>query len=482
MFQKYKFLIALRYCLKQKDYVSAQKNYLKALYNGLTRHSKIEQELHKQFVISNRHNQSIKVAVACWDLSHNAAGRAVTLAELYEYAGFQQIHIVGCIIQNKKREKVIWEPLLSHRLPCRYFEIGNLEINKLLSKAVEFVIDNPFDVIHLSKPQITNIVLGFLYQLIWNTKVILDIDDEELAFINTKEDDLLQLYLNKITNYPQTIKDKFWTKVSVDLYHKFQAITVSNPALKEKYGGIIIPHVRNEKIFKPSIVLKMQSRLKFNIPCDAVVVLFFGTPKRHKGLLETAVVLSNMEHKNIQFVIIGDFPDVSLKKELQKISNVNYVFLPNQPYADIAKIVAMGDICILMQEQNNEIAKYQLPAKLIDALAMGLTIFLQKTPATENLIRSGYVYHVTENTLQQSLEYYLANRNLYKRYQQKQYLYFKKKFSMQVYCDKIHNLISGVGEQKENIEVVDFLIDIQNLNIRQFLKFCSDKIYDNTLF
>ncbi|MBS0015519.1 MAG: glycosyltransferase, partial [Arthrospira sp. SH-MAG29] len=40
--------------------------------------------------------------------------------------------------------------------------------------------------VHLSKPRIPNIVLGLLYKLVWGARVIVDIDDEELAFVKAE--------------------------------------------------------------------------------------------------------------------------------------------------------------------------------------------------------------------------------------------------------------------------------------------------------
>lgn len=412
------------------DLKKAHQDYLQYLYMGGRCDSYIQKVL-----LENMSNNVIpKIAVSSWDFSHNAVGRATTLFHLYQYAQYD-VGLIGCMIQNKKNHKQIWQPLNDSQIVCNFFEINQSNINELLPKAIEFVINNPYDIVHLSKPRITNIVLGILYRYIWGAKIILDIDDEELAFLKEKKANF---------EYSNDIKDDYWTDSSVSLYNIFDVITVSNPALQHKYGGTIIPHIRNEKLFYPNLELKIQNREKYGISQTDKVVLFFGTPKRHKGLLETAKVISQINNQDLLFLIVGDFPELELKEELLAINNVRYVFLPNQPYDQAKNIVAMGDMCVLMQDEHSEIAKYQLPAKLIDALAMGLMIFLQKTPATEHLISAPNVHFVSQDNLGECINYYLKQSNENQN-QATKYQYFLENFSAKSYSPIIDEIISDLN-------------------------------------
>lgn len=356
--------------------------------------------------------KALKVAVSGWDLSHNAAGRVLTLAEPYKRLG-HEVDVIGCIVGS--HDKHLWLPMQNLCIPAHYFYSTTTE--NIVQNAITFVKQHHYDVVHLSKPRIPNIVIGYLYKIIWGSKIIMDIDDEELAFhqldfVNKQQLlNLSNLIKEKINCLPHSLKNPFWTQVGVSLYDTFDSITVSNEVLQKKYGGIIIPHVRDENVFTPSTSLTKNMRQVFGIPNNRPIILFFGTPKRHKGLVETAKALQKIHNQKPLYVIVGDFTDHSLKKELLAISNVDYVFISDQSYEISHKIVAIGDICILMQDVSSPIAQYQLPAKLVDALAMGLKVFATGTPVLSSFILQGMVEEVTEKNLAQKLnKFIIENR------------------------------------------------------------------------
>ena len=470
-----------------KDNSYARIVYLLNLLNSRDRVAFIEKILISK--TSNTSFQITKLAVSGWELSHNAAGRAITLAELYKYIGYDT-DIIGCLISsNKKNRRYIWQPLQNNTMQLHYFDLYNNDIKSLLPKAIEFVIENPYKVVHLSKPRITNIVLGFLYRFIWGANVFLDIDDEELAF--TKEGcasslniDRDYLALMKEANLPTMIRDPYWTQVSVGLTKYFPYRTVSNPALANKYQGCIVPHIRDEHKFTSDLLMNRTYRKHYNIPKEAIVVLFFGTPKRHKGLISTAHALSAIDDPRIVFLIVGDFMDVSLKAELISITGVNYIFLPNQPYENAAEIVSLGDICVLMQDKDDAISQYQLPAKLIDALASGLKIFLQPTPATKEVSSYCHIEIVNETTLVAKLALYIReyDKHIDEIRRIEQYDYFLQNFSMA----SVSNLFSSFlkySELRVNeislSEQSEFICDIAGLNLIEFINYCILHIENN---
>lgn len=457
----YKLLKKCVRCLDSGLYIQAKQSYLLFLSYRGRRNSILESRIEH---LKQTYSNTLSVAVSGWDLSHNAAGRAVTLAELYQYAGFNNVTVIGAILQNKKKNKSIWAPIRGHQIPFSFFEVDLNNIDLLLHKAINFVINNPFDIVHLSKPRITNILLGVLYKYIWNSTVFMDIDDEELAFIGNRP-------LRKFSS--KEIKGPIWTELSLKYYDIFNGVTVSNPALQKKYGGTIIPHVRNEQIFKPSLSLKKQNRELYGIKDDDIVVLFFGTPKRHKGLLETAKAIAEVEHKNIIFMIVGDFDEQQLKNELIDIEGVNYLFLPNQPYDKIGDIVSVGDICILMQDKNSEIAKYQLPAKLIDALAMGVIVFLQQTEATSGFIDERYIRLVDRDSLSNVLKECISN-NLYLGIDNNIHEYFLHSFSMSAYHNVLIEFINKKNIKSMYNDEFEFLSEvIKTNNIEGILNKCK---------
>lgn len=315
-----------------------------------------------------------RVAVCGWELAHNAAGRVYTLAKLYET--FANVEIIGSIFPAYGKE--LWEPIRSTTLPVHTFLVE--DESRFLEQAIQLVAAHPFDIVHLSKPRIPNIFFGILYKLFWDAKVIMDIDDEELTFVDSDLSIRIDDYVEDKCTLPplKNLDGQEWTQIAVGLANEFDAVTVSNPTLQQRYGGEIIRHVRDERLFRPSPELKRKGRQKLGIPQGKKVVLFFGTPRQHKGLLEVAETIRSLNRNDLLFAIIGDFPDPALKVRLTEMTGVSYLFLGNQPFDNIPEVVSIGDFCVLLQDFHSPMAQFQVPAKLSDALGMGLVVLVSE--------------------------------------------------------------------------------------------------------
>jgi len=293
------------------------------------------------------------------------------------------VEIIGCIFPSFGSE--IWEPIRDSKIEKYTFIVD--DESKFIEQAIAVVAAHPYDIIHLSKPRAPNILFGILYKLLWGSKVVMDIDDEELAFVGAETPVSIDDYIQQHGKLPELndLAGKDWTRLAVGLAKEFDGLTVCNTALQQRYGGEIIRHARDENLFKLSPELKRQSRERFGIPQDAKVVMFFGTPREHKGLIETAEAIASLKDPDLIYCIVGSFSDGSLKQRLLEVKGCNYKFLPNQPISKVPGVLAIADRCVLLQDTNSNAAQFQTPAKLSDALAMGIPVLLTLTKATEDL-------------------------------------------------------------------------------------------------
>ncbi|MDD2608880.1 MAG: glycosyltransferase [Giesbergeria sp.] len=347
----------------------------------------------------------LRVAVCGWELAHNAAGRAYTLAMLYQR--FASTELIGNL--HTKRGQALWEPIRHTALPKHTILLDNWA--RFLDKAIDLVTLHPYDVVHLSKPRAPNIIYGLLYKLIWGAKVLVDVDDEELAFVRAQTPITIADYLEQHQQLPalDQLEAADWTRIAVGLAGQFDGVTVSNPALQARYGGEIVRHARDEALYQNSPALRQQGRAKHGVAKDKKVVLFFGTPKAHKGLLETAQAIASLARNDVLFVIVGNFLDAGFKQQLQAVAGVQYQFIGNQPFEAAPEIVAMADIVILLQQNDSPIATYQLPAKLGDALAMDVLVLATPTPAIVDACEAGAILPVLPGQLPQALGQVLDN-------------------------------------------------------------------------
>jgi len=348
-----------------------------------------------------------QVIVCGWDLGHNAAGRANTLAEIYRE--FTDVAIVGSIFARSSSE--IWEPMRDSSVPIYSFAVRP---DSFFAQALAMVAGHPADLVHLSKPRAPNILFGIFYKLLWGAQVILDIDDEELTFVNAGSSLTVSEFLKHQQTLPllDQINHKEWTRLAVVMAREFDAITVSNIALQQRYGGDIIGHARDPHILNPSTLLRTTSREKYGIHPTQKVVLFSGTPRRHKGLLEVAKAIQSLKRKDILYVIAGSFTDHLFKATLQGMTGVNYLFLENQPLSLLPRVLAIADCCVLLQDTNHPITAFQIPAKLSDALAMRVPVICSATPALEHVISAGAVIITTAENLAIQLAQTLDSNNI----------------------------------------------------------------------
>lgn len=371
---------------RQGDKSGAIRHYIQALVNspGLSRIISANLVMaRKKYRAERRTAGKPRVGVCGWELAHNAAGRVYTLAMLYQT--FADVEIIGSLFPSHGRE--VWEPIRGTPISKHTFVVEDEA--RFMDQAIQLVAAHPYDIVHLSKPRAPNIFFGILYKLIWDAKVLMDIDDEELAFVDADTPISADDYIQQHGKLPglKDLAGKDWTRLAVGMVNEFDGITVCNTPLQQRYGGEIIRHARDERLFNPSPELTRQSREKFGIPPDKKVVLFFGTPREHKGLIETAQAIAAQKRSDILFCVVGDFPDPAFRERLQEIRGCSFLFLPNQPFKAIPEVVSIADYCILMQDEKSTAAQFQTPAKLTDALAAGLVLIVSNVSALRDIIK-----------------------------------------------------------------------------------------------
>jgi GT2 family glycosyltransferase/glycosyltransferase involved in cell wall biosynthesis len=337
-----------------------------------------------------------QVVVAAAELSHNAAGRAFTLAQLYQHLG-HPVALLGSHFPQWGRE--LWPPIQTAvtkaQLPVHTFVAEHEP--RYVEQAFELVLQHPADLVHLSKPRLPAVVIGLLYKLLWGAAVLVDIDDEELCFVGEREpitlDGLKRLYHG--LPEPRELMGPLWTRLAVDLAQRFDGITTANGPLQQRYGGTLIPHARDPEQLRPATAAeKVVARQRFGVPLAARVVLFFGTPKRHKGLLPLAEAVAQLPQAlQPLLVVAGGFApeDAELQQHLEALLPAQrLVLLGHQPFEQAAQVLALADLVVLLSE--GEVAAFQSPAKLSDALAMGLPVLVSDAAPLRPLVEQGWVW------------------------------------------------------------------------------------------
>ena len=381
-----------------------------------------------------------RVAVFGWELSCNSAGRAETLANVYSV--FTQVELIGCHLYDER----LWEPIANTPLTHHSFFT---EEHGILEQVLDFVLAHPYDTVHLSKPRSTTVLAGALYKAIWGADVVMDVDDEELGFVGAESPADLTDYLTDSGLPRGPLDNQDWTRLAVGMVSDFDGVTVSNQPLQGRYGGHILPHARDPALFDVSSATRAQMRrdlrASIGIEQDHKVVLFFGTPRRHKGLLVTAKAIVELNRDDVHFVIVGTFCEPELLAELQAVPNLKLVNLMNQPISFTPAVLSIADCTLLMQERKNLVADFQSPAKVGDALAMNVPVIATLTGPLEPLAVAGAIWIADESNLTEKLALILGNGQDVARLRELGQAYFQDKLTLDAHVPYLTQLTCSPG-------------------------------------
>lgn len=352
------------------------------------------------FSKSDTGSQKPKIAVISWDLAHNPVGRAFLLADMAKQIG--DVELIGGIHPNYG--KGLWPPLQNIDITVRSFIVHSFE--SFIIDAHSLAKNNKYDYVYVGKPRFPSLLLGFLIKHYSQCPLILDVDDHELSFFKDSNISTFEELANHSKHADwKTLHSEIWTRFSENLIPHADMITVSNIALQERYGGIIVRHARNEADFNPSTVDRYARRKEFGYCETDKVILFVGTPRPHKGIYQIAQAIEALNDSNIVLCIVGTIRDKRTSKEFEKYKNARIDFHEDQPWERLPEIVSIADLVCILQNPDSAISAYQIPAKLTDAIAMGIPVIVSNVPPLADLIESGCITSVENDAeLEKAIE------------------------------------------------------------------------------
>ena len=178
----------------------------------------------------------------------------------------------------------VWAPLRDSEITIHSFPGHDLPAHLAVMEDIAHRIDA--DAIWVSKPRLPSLGLGALAKEVRNRPLVLDADDLELAFFQDAEG-LDPARLGRGRQRPRNLDlpaGRMWTQACERAAAGADAITTSNPVLSARYGGLVVPHVRDERTFDPALTDRERVRAQLGIRPDQRLLLFGGTPRVHKGL------------------------------------------------------------------------------------------------------------------------------------------------------------------------------------------------------
>lgn len=162
---------------------------------------------------------------------------------------------------------------------------------------------------------------------------------------------------------------ELWLRACEALIPRADALTVSTRALQRRFGGTVVRQGVDTDRFRPDRYPRSVARERLGLAADQPMVLFLGTPRRHKGI---DLLLSLKELRSAVW-IVGAGPRIVEELGLDDASLDGVTLLPPVSYEEAAWHMAACDVFVVPQE-DTPFAAHQVPAKLLKAMALGLAV------------------------------------------------------------------------------------------------------------
>jgi glycosyltransferase involved in cell wall biosynthesis len=300
----------------------------------------------------------VKISILCFDLSDNAAGRADLLARLL--AVRYEVEVVGPTFGEG-----VWTPVRGG--PIRYRSVPggrSLGFVRLLPALLRLADG---DILYASKPRSTSFGIGLLKRLTAGRPLLLDVDDWEVGFFYRSDfSGRVGRFLN--VGNPNGLP---WTWLLERLVGRADRLTVASRFLERRFGGVLIPHVRDTESWRPGVGDAARARSRLDVEVRRVV-MFLGTPRDHKGIDDLALAIRDLKRPDLVFAVIGCAPESRTGRRLASLGSSVRLVGP-VPFSEIPDFLAAAD-CVAVPQRLTSDTVGQVPAKLFDAMALGCPI------------------------------------------------------------------------------------------------------------
>ena len=299
----------------------------------------------------------MKIAVITPDMSNNATMRAYWLADLLSHD--HEVHIIGPQfgdgIYPVVPDDIPLEPTAASPIVPRFLPVMS-----------ELVDDISADLVIAVKPRVSSYGTALWHRRRHGTPLMLDIDDWEIGF--RLDGGYLKAAVLALPSLAH-VNGIGWLAMFERLVRYADGVIVSNPWLRDRFGGEEVVHPRDTDMWNPERFTQDEARSRLDLPADDNIVMFLGKPLAQKGTGDL-----------VDAALIGDPPAWSLHLvggsteqfgPSDRIRGASHITVHGlQPYDRAPLWIAAADVMVVPQRAMPS-ARGQLPAKIFDAMSMG---------------------------------------------------------------------------------------------------------------
>jgi glycosyltransferase involved in cell wall biosynthesis len=301
----------------------------------------------------------VKISVLAFDLSDNATGRADLLARLL--APRWEVEVVG-----PRFGPEVWRPAIGGAVAHRAVPVGGARrYPRFAGVWRDLLARADGDVLYASKTRATSYGAALLARRRQRRPLLLDVDDWEVGFFRRAG---VWGTLGRALNLgnPNGLP---WTWLMERLTGRADAITVASRFLQRRFGGTLIPHVRDTEAWDPARYDRAEARARLGLGSERVV-MFLGTPRGHKGVDDLVEAVGQLG-PDVRLVLVG--ADAASEAGRRWAARPWVRLVGEIPFDDVPRYLVAADAVAVPQRATTDTVG-QVPAKIFDAMALARPI------------------------------------------------------------------------------------------------------------
>lgn len=313
----------------------------------------------------------MKISILAPNISANCLGRVFILARVLQRR--YEVEVVGPRFSDS-----VWEPVASERFEVKSLPVSESSGGLFRLPRLRQLITG--DLLYACKPLFASYGVGLRERRATGKPLVLDIDDWERGFSLQAMASLPPLrklrYLASSTLKPH-MNHSWWNSLICDRKTSLaDDITVSNGFLQRRYGGTMVFHGRDTGNFRPDLHDGAAMRAMFGLDAAAPVVMFFGTIRPYKGILDLIEAMALLKRRDAVLALVGVAEDIHSREAVaaaERLLGGRLRSFGLQPFARVPEFLTAADVVVIPQRKTRATIG-QMPAKLFDAMAMARPI------------------------------------------------------------------------------------------------------------
>jgi glycosyltransferase involved in cell wall biosynthesis len=201
--------------------------------------------------------------------------------------------------------------------------------------------------------------------------VLLDVEDDEWAARQVDEEARgLRASVSRLADVHRLL-----ARAVHPLTRRAAAVTVASRALQARYGGTLVRHGPDEAAFdpaRPALADRAALRTRLGLPVGRRIALFAGVPRPHKGWAVLLDALERPEAAAWDLAVAGDRGGDLHARAAARLGP-RFHALGAVPYGAMPELAAAAD-AVPVPQREGAVARAQVPAKALEAMAMALPV------------------------------------------------------------------------------------------------------------